>query len=449
LSYILTIPVFEAPDENYHFLYSFYLSKYNKLYSKYDENISVNQYIEEYIDTDQDPGLYLDEKYAFLKKEHDGSYYPLSPWSDPPLYYLISSQIIKSFDVDKIGAKFNYENFNNPNRFVNNKILIDDSPTNGLVLILRLLQIVFSAAIVIIVFKIIKLISNDKFKNQSIFLLSSIVFLPQFIFLCSYINNDLLSILFGLISIYFIVLLFKKEKILWGLLSILFAIIATLTKDTLFIMVPLVIITFFIWSVIKKKKRIIIGFLVFIVFLISATYFSLNFQKITHGRAELNQSWAEGFNNKNNKGFSLDGVEDRISIQSVPSSEVRELTINSRVFINSFNKSEVWKSTPIIGDWNSSSRDNQQGYLLRGLYDPNSDELMWQLLFCDGNIYKYLIYDKLPYEDFNKKYSNRWLHITGVFKGKEYLKLLINGEEVASRETDIPASMEPEKSTPT
>jgi len=33
LSYILIIPVFEAPDENYHFLYSFYISKFDGLYS--------------------------------------------------------------------------------------------------------------------------------------------------------------------------------------------------------------------------------------------------------------------------------------------------------------------------------------------------------------------------------------------------------------------------------
>ena len=449
LSYILTIPVFEAPDENYHFLYSFYISKYNKLFSNYNENISVNQYIQEHIDTEKDPGIYADEKYAFLKKHIDKNYSPLSPWHDPPFYYLITSQIIKPFDVEKIGAEFNYKDFNNPNRFVNNKILIDQSPTNGLVLVLRLLQMIFGVGIIIIIFHIIRSVTDDKFKNQSILLLSGIAFLPQFIFLCSYINNDIPSILFGLISIYFMVLMFKKEKTSWGLLSILFAIIATLIKDTLFVMVPVTIITIFIWSIIKKKKSIIIGFLILITLFISAITFSLNFQKIIYGRSELKESWAYGDIGEDIKGFSFDGVEDKVSFSSIPFSEVKELTLESRVFIRSFNKKGNWVSTPIISDWNISSPDNLQGYLLRILYGPNNDQLMWQLLVCDNSSYRYLLYDRLSYNDFSTKYSDRWLNISGVFKGEEYLKLLINGEEVASLETDIPETIKPEKSTPT
>ncbi|MFC2145631.1 hypothetical protein ACFLQQ_04800, partial [Actinomycetota bacterium] len=83
ISYVLTIPVFEAPDENYHFLYSFYISKYNKIYSKYNEIIPVGSYIEEHLGEDQDPGYYMDEKYAFLKKGYDGNYTSLSPWYHP------------------------------------------------------------------------------------------------------------------------------------------------------------------------------------------------------------------------------------------------------------------------------------------------------------------------------------------------------------------------------
>jgi hypothetical protein len=448
LGYIITIPVFESPDENYHFLYSFYISKYNKLFSKYDESISVNQYIQAHINRDWDPGLYLDEKYAFLKKDIDKNYYPLSPWADPPIYYLIASRIIKPFDVDKVGSDYNYENFNNPNRFVNNKILIDSSPTNGLVLTLRLLQMGFGVGVIIIIFNIIKLISDNKFKNQSILLLSSILFLPQFIFLCSYVNNDLLSILLGLISVYFMVLLFKKGKFYWGLLSILFSIVATLTKDTLLVTVPIAIITIFIWSIVKKKKKIIYGFLIFIVLFISAFYFSLNFQKITHGQAELKESWTGGFKNKN-KGFSFDGVEDRISITSVPRLETEELTIETKFMLSRFNKSGIYTSSTIISSWNLSIPDINEGYLLRLLYIPDNDELVWQLLVCNGNNFKHLSYDRLPYEDFIEKYLNRWLHITGVFKGEEYLKLLIDGEEVASLETDIPAKIAPEKNTPT
>jgi len=308
ISYILIVPVFEAPDENYHFLYSFYLSKYNKLFSKYNENVSRNQYIQEHIDTGLGKGLYVDNRYAFLTYNVNKNYSTLTPWSDPPTYYLVASQIIKPFDVEKIAAEFNYEDFNNPNRFVNNKILADQSPTNGLVLVLRLLQMIFGIGIIIMIFQIIRTVTDDKFKNQSILLLSGIAFLPQFIFLCSYINK------------------FKKEKTSWGLLSILFAIIATLIKDTLFVMVPVTIITIFIWFIIKKKKIIIIGFLVFMILLIAAITFSLNFQKITQGRSELKESWADGDMGEEIKGFSFDGVDDMVIASSDYPSEAKELT---------------------------------------------------------------------------------------------------------------------------
>ena len=47
------IPVFEAPDEPGHFLYAFYISKYNKLL-QYNESISTTQYIKENIDKNAD-----------------------------------------------------------------------------------------------------------------------------------------------------------------------------------------------------------------------------------------------------------------------------------------------------------------------------------------------------------------------------------------------------------
>jgi hypothetical protein len=447
LSYILTIPVFEAPDENYHFLYSFYISKYNKLFSKYNESISVNQYIQEHIDIEKDPGLYADEKYAFLKKHINKNYSTLTPWSDPPTYYLVASQMIKPFDVDKIGSEFNYENFNNPNRFVNNKILADQSPTNGLVLVLRLLQMIFGIGIIIMIFQIIRTVTDDKFKNQSILLLSGIAFLPQFIFLCSYINNDIPSVFFGLISIYFMVLMFKKEKTSWGLLSILFAIIATLIKDTLFVMVPVTIITIFIWFIIKKKKIIIIGFLVFMILLIAAITFSLNFQKITQGRSELKESWADGDMGEEIKGFSFDGVDDMVIASSDYPSEAKELTIECNAFFNSFNKKEEHITTPLI-----SNRENRQdvksGILLRTLYVSKKNTLRWQFIIGEGDDIVVASGDILPYEDFAEKYAKKRLNISAVFEGEKYLKILINGEEIAIRNKDIPEHILINKASP-
>ena len=278
VSYILVIPVFEAPDEPGHFLYAFYISKYNKIPLTYNESISPEQYIKENIDVKADKVFYMDDSYMFYKE-------PIASYRDqrhhPPIYYLISSQIIKPL---KVGNIYIESNFNKEhgfyNKFISNKILKDNSSTISLVLILRLFQIFYGVLIIFFIFKIIKLISDNAFKNNSILLISSIAFLPQFVFLCSYINNDVLAALFGLVSVYFIVLLFKRDKAYFGLISILFAFLGGFTKYTILIMVPVTIISFLIWFIIKKKKIwSTLGISVIIILSIIAFYYIINFDE--------------------------------------------------------------------------------------------------------------------------------------------------------------------------
>jgi len=281
VSYILIIPVFEAPDEPGHFLYAFYISKYNKIPSPYDETISAEQYIRENIDEKVDKFFYMDDNYMFYKERGPDYLIYRDQRHHPPIYYLISSQIIKPFNVDNIYVEDNLNQEHGIyNKFIDNKILKNNSSTISLVFILRLFQIVYGVLVIFFIFKIIKLLSDDEFKNNSILLISSIAFLPQFVFLCSYINNDVLSSLFGLISAYFIVLLFKRDKAYLGLLSVLFAIIGGFTKYTILIMVLVTIIAFFIWFIIKKKKIwAILGISVIIILSIIAFYYIINFDE--------------------------------------------------------------------------------------------------------------------------------------------------------------------------
>ena len=331
-SYILTIPVFEAPDENWHFFYVFYLSKYNKMTSEYNESIPIEQYIKEHLNEGQDPTIFMDEKYMFYKL-HNETYMPhRTSKLHPPLYYLIASQIIKPFGVDNIDAEYDYENFWQPNLFIDNKILKDSSPTNSLVLILRLFQIFYGVLVVIFIYKIIKLLSNNKFEKKSVLLLSCIAFLPQFVFLCSYINNDVLSALLGLISIYFVILLFKKDKSYFGLVSIIFAIIALFTKFTTLIIVPITIITFFVWLIIKKKFWVILVFLLIIFFTISAFYFYKDLQEITYVKSGIKAAW-------------------NIRFMSGPIIDTIVTNINNTPFINTAKLVDTLKSSVAVFGW--------------------------------------------------------------------------------------------------
>ena len=63
VSYILIIPVFEAPDENWHFSYAFYLSKHNQLPPPYNEPVSIEQYIKENMGENSLNVFYMDDKY--------------------------------------------------------------------------------------------------------------------------------------------------------------------------------------------------------------------------------------------------------------------------------------------------------------------------------------------------------------------------------------------------
>ena len=88
VSYILVIPVFEAPDEPGHFLYAFYISKYNKIPSPYNESISTEKYIRENIDEKVDKFFYMDENYMFYKEPGTGYLHYRDQRHHPPIYYL-------------------------------------------------------------------------------------------------------------------------------------------------------------------------------------------------------------------------------------------------------------------------------------------------------------------------------------------------------------------------
>ncbi len=70
LGHVLTIPAFEGPDESGHFLYSFYISKYNRIPQVYSESISPSKYIIEKTGNGLNDVFYMDEKYMFYRAFH-------------------------------------------------------------------------------------------------------------------------------------------------------------------------------------------------------------------------------------------------------------------------------------------------------------------------------------------------------------------------------------------
>lgn len=424
VSYILVIPVFEAPDEPGHFLYAFYISKYNKIPSPYNEPMPTEQYIKENIDEKVDKVFYMDENHMFYKEP--GSLFYMDQRHHPPIYYLISSQIIKPFNVDNIYIKNNLnQSYSLDNKFIDNKILKNNSSTISLVLILRLFQIVYGVLIIFFIFKIIKLLSDDEFKNNSILLISGIAFLPQFVFLCSYINNDVLSSLFGLISAYFIVLLFKRDKAYLGLLSILFAIIGGFTKYTILIMIPITIVAFFVWLIIKKKIWAILVFLTVMFLAISVFFYIQNFQRSPY-QTEIEEGWVDSYKYENvegdndvlalekNHAFSFDGIDDRVVVTRDDSLKTSDITVEFWVKSNEITTTEDWDG------------------IMQGV-DGSGYNSGWRILDIDNKLCL-----QVNFGDADPRYiigyvlsSDTFYHVAFVYN-HQYLRLYQNGNAVGT-----------------
>lgn len=113
-AFTLILPIFEAPDEPGHFLYAFYISKYNKIPLMYNESIPTSEYIRKNLDKDLSRNFYTDNKYMFYKivdKRLDGTKYEhyRDQRHHPPLYYLISSLFIKKFNNLEFDLKDNFK----------------------------------------------------------------------------------------------------------------------------------------------------------------------------------------------------------------------------------------------------------------------------------------------------------------------------------------------------
>jgi hypothetical protein len=407
ISYILIIPVFEAPDENWHFMYVFYMSKYNKTTAVYNENITYGQYIKENANSNQNPMFFIDKKYMIYKWA-DGEYIEhITSRLHPPIYYFISSQIIKPLKVSNIDAEYNHGNFWNPNLFIHNKILKDRSPTNSSVLILRFFQIFYGVLIIIFLYKIIKLLSDDEFENNAIILLSGIAFLPQFVFLCSYVNNDVLSALFGLISVYFSVLLFKRDKAYLGAISVLFAVIGGFTKNTIFIMVPITIIAIIVWLVIKKKKILAsLGIIAIAILSITAVYYVVNFEKDSYEKTKIKAGWEEKNTDKSIE--DLDNMPENNFALNLPNGKMVNFG-NSDIF-NIKNQSwtiELWIKSgtgqkPDKTFFSKMGWNNGQGGW--GVYTSHDDSFYFQMRNPDLTAYIFYVYRPAII-------NNEWVHM--------------------------------------
>jgi len=208
LAFSLVVPVFNAPDEPYHFEYMRFLAEHWKL---------PNQAVEE------------------LSLTTEGF--------NPPLYYLIGALPLTIFSRDNasdIGIHTEQDLMdlaNNPDAGFSKRIYPPLNPAYiklgrgrernmfltteqdkfpffgsiGVIHLIRLISIIFGALTVIFVFKTAEALFPDR-KGIALLAASICAFNPQFTFLSGVLNNDNLVIMFSTISLYLLTKLVISER---------------------------------------------------------------------------------------------------------------------------------------------------------------------------------------------------------------------------------------------
>lgn len=289
--YILINPIFNGPDAYGHFAYASYIAKNNNLPEFIKWGGDTQEYIEKNIEYKKNGNYFfflIKDKYAFaLSGKYPGFHYH-NMAHHPPIYYLFSSFLIRNFkslgELEKlmVDPQNGWVIKNNGSyELVKKQPIYNKNSAFEAVIFLRFVQLIYGILIIILLYKILQLILNDKFDKYTVLLISGICFLPSFIFTCSYINNDALAILLGVASIYFLLNLMKKGKSYYGYISLVFAIGAVLTKfHTLTILVVSFIYLIF-WLIKKKKWKELLIFVGAIVFIFAiAGIYLINMQDV-------------------------------------------------------------------------------------------------------------------------------------------------------------------------
>jgi len=151
-------------------------------------------------------------------------------------------------------------------------------------------------------------------------------------------------------------------------------------------------------------------------------------------------------NGKIGGAYTFDGVDDYIEIDNISKSSQEELSVEAWVYVKKFNDEPSTVSTPIISDWRDFNENSQKGFLLRASHTgAGGGQTGWNFYVNNASSDFYGAYaDTQSDAAFSDKYANKWIHIVGVFKANEFLKIYIDGEIEGTELSNVPNSFVPE-----
>jgi hypothetical protein len=129
---------------------------------------------------------------------------------------------------------------------------------------------------------------------------------------------------------------------------------------------------------------------------------------------------------------SFNGTSDYVNAGSSNTLKpTTELTVSTWVYADSGPASE---GRTAVSTFNYVSQTESYGWNLGAIWTGDK----FQFVVCDGGtIADHTVED----ETFFTKYLGEWVHVTGVFKSSEYIRLYENGELVAETTSGVPSSI--------
>ncbi len=260
--FMVVIPPFEAPDEQFHLQYINFVSKYNTLPNQYEDLTNPERHVGE-------------------GHQH-------------PLYYIVTGFFNYFLNTDS-HVRFNLivNKKHDWKKVIEGKLPVFNHINDGVFLdredkilfyCIRFFSILFSLLNLLFIIKIARLFFKE---SEYVFLTCFFVAsLPQFIFISSVINNDNLANLLSTICIFLILKDSKNSntKASYVYLGLLIG-LGILTKKTLLYLVPVFLIIESIKFITNSndRKQTIINSLITIIFilLVSSWYFIRN--KLIYG----------------------------------------------------------------------------------------------------------------------------------------------------------------------
>ena len=149
--------------------------------------------------------------------------------------------------------------------------------------------------------------------------------------------------------------------------------------------------------------------------------------------------------------IELNGSTQYAGRACIFSSNQTALSISCWVYVDTFNLGSggAHIRTPFVSDWNTWDVGFQKGFSFSAYNNDTTSQTQFKFSICDGTNFVDADSTFIAEATFESTYADKWLHLVATFEASTAMKIYLDGEEIASNTSSIPAQMTPETATQT